>query len=258
MTRPVPPIRFFDITSKLKTKAWSPNCWKIRYVLNYKNLPYETTWVEYPDIEPTCLQIGASPTSNSTPRYTLPVIQDESSSSGPGVVLSDSYKILQYLESQYPSTPEGALSLNPDPQRTRTFLSAFRKQLSALWAFAIPQEVGILTPRSEEYFRRTRQEIFGVRKLEELMPKGKEREVRWKKFEEDLGVVDSWVPRDGARVFVGGGGRPTYPDFVVSAIMIWCRTIWGEDSQEWRDISSWHGGRWGRLVEMLKEYETVK
>ncbi|KAJ8091023.1 hypothetical protein PM082_024630 [Marasmius tenuissimus] len=52
-------IRFCDIPSKLRGSAWSSNTWKIRYVLNYKNLPYKTIWIEYSEIASTCQTIGA-------------------------------------------------------------------------------------------------------------------------------------------------------------------------------------------------------
>ncbi|KAG7086262.1 hypothetical protein E1B28_002229 [Marasmius oreades] len=240
-------IRLFDITSKLPSKAWSPNVWKTRYILNYKNLPYETTWVEYPDIASTCLKIGASPTTRAG-KYTLPVIQDTNT----GAVISDSWNIVEYLESTYPpANPEHSLI----PPGTRglqlAFLSAFRTQLRALWPIAIPQEVAILTPRSEEYFRKTREEFLKPENLKEEMVRG-----HWNQLERDLGVVDSWIRKED--IFVMGGGRATYPDFVVAALMIWCRTLWGRESGEWGErIAKWHGGRWGRLVEKLQEYEKI-
>ena len=62
-----------------------------RYALNIKGLPYTTQWVEYPDIERVCKQIGASPAEKkpdnpSQDHYTLPVIQDPNT----GRVVSDS------------------------------------------------------------------------------------------------------------------------------------------------------------------------
>ncbi|KAF9266033.1 hypothetical protein L218DRAFT_978964 [Marasmius fiardii PR-910] len=240
-------LRLFDIPSKLPQKAWSPNVWKARYVLNYKNLPYETTWVEFPDIASTCQKIGASPTTRKG-RYTLPVIEDTKTNA----VVSDSWNIVEYLESTYPpSNPEHRL-IPPEMRRVHEeFSDAFLNQLNALWPIALPHELKILNPRSEEYLRRTRECWFRPKHSEEETVKG-----YWKQFERDLGVVDSWMRKEDE--FFMGGRRPTYPDFVMSAMMIWCRTVWGRDSVEWGErIAKWHDGRWGRLVERFERFEKV-
>lgn len=67
-------VIFYDLASR-QGKGWSLNPWKgksrmlfnfcstcwefsaddipARLVLNYKNIPYETEWLEYPDLRPT-------------------------------------------------------------------------------------------------------------------------------------------------------------------------------------------------------------
>jgi glutathione S-transferase len=76
----------------------------IRLALNYKRIPYRTVWVEYADIQRVCQTIGAVPTGkrpNGDARYTLPTIVVP----GSGEVLSDSAKIVSYLEQRYPERP---------------------------------------------------------------------------------------------------------------------------------------------------------
>lgn len=46
-------ITLYDLDCKGRRACWSPNTWKIRYVLNLKNLDYDTIWLELPDIGPT-------------------------------------------------------------------------------------------------------------------------------------------------------------------------------------------------------------
>ncbi|KAF8509530.1 hypothetical protein BU17DRAFT_70416 [Hysterangium stoloniferum] len=68
-------------------------------VLNYKGIPYNTVWVEYPEIAATMRKIGAAPTStkpDGSPHYTIPM--------GSPTVISDSWKIVEYLEETYPSS----------------------------------------------------------------------------------------------------------------------------------------------------------
>jgi hypothetical protein len=75
-----------------------------RWVLNYKRLLYRTVWVEYPDIKPLSLEIGAAPTSHNADGaafYTLPAIHDPNT----GKTISDSFDIAQYLDVTYPERP---------------------------------------------------------------------------------------------------------------------------------------------------------
>jgi glutathione S-transferase len=133
-------ITLYDVPSDVSGKAWSPNMWKarcvllikylackftqhysgLRYVLNHKGIPYKTTWLEYPEIEPTMRSIGALPTSTKTdgsPYYSLPTIVDPSrrTSSGGPTVVSESFLIAEYLDEAYPTPdplfPEGTKAL---------------------------------------------------------------------------------------------------------------------------------------------------
>ncbi|TFY64395.1 hypothetical protein EVG20_g5963 [Dentipellis fragilis] len=96
------PLILYDIPSSLPDKAWSPNPWKARLVLNAKGIPYQTVWVEYPNIAGLCKRIGAEHTEMrpNGPHYTLPVVQDPNT----GAIVSDSFKIAQYLDKTYPDT----------------------------------------------------------------------------------------------------------------------------------------------------------
>ncbi|KAI0725636.1 hypothetical protein C8Q72DRAFT_749831, partial [Fomitopsis betulina] len=70
-------IILYDIPSSLPHNAWSPNTWKTRYLLNIKDLPYRTQWLEYPDIAGYLRALGVPPTAPGTiAPYTLPAIYD--------------------------------------------------------------------------------------------------------------------------------------------------------------------------------------
>lgn len=225
---------------------------RIRYSLNYKGIPYKTEWVEYPDIEDLCKKIGAPATdkkADGRPHYTLPVIFDPST----GLAVADSILIAQYLDKQYPSTPKLL------PQGTEVlqyaFFAAIRPLVETVRFFAIPKTNLLLNPRSEVYFRSTREEMFGG-KLEDVFPQGEEREVKWAKLRDGFGVIDEWFGHATEAPYVMGKS-PTYSDFVIAGYLIWVRNIFGENSPEWTDIVSWHGGRWGALVKSFEQYEAV-
>ncbi|KAK0452716.1 uncharacterized protein EV420DRAFT_1630370 [Desarmillaria tabescens] len=82
----------YDIPSTVSNKAWSPNVWKARYVLNYKGLPYRTEWVDSPT---------SKPSDGVAPHYTLPLLHDHST----GASVSESAAIARYLDKTYPETP---------------------------------------------------------------------------------------------------------------------------------------------------------
>ncbi|KAK0203279.1 hypothetical protein DFS33DRAFT_1346383 [Desarmillaria ectypa] len=245
------PITLYDIPSKLPINAWSPNTWKARYALNFKGIPYCTEWVEYPDIEGLYkkLNVPASATKQDgvTPYYTLPLLHDSST----GVTISDSAAIVEYLEATYPDTP----CLIPPGTRTlhAAFTTAFESQMKAIAPFSIPAVNTILNPRSEAFYRKTREESSGVT-IEEMNPLGERREKQWTMFKHDLGKADKWM-KEGNRFVMGE--TATFADVTMCAWILFLRISLGEDSPEFQDLSTWHGGRWSRLLKSFKKYGVV-
>lgn len=45
-------VTLYDLPSKNPCRTWSLNPWKTRLLLNYKEIEYDTEWIEYPDIAP--------------------------------------------------------------------------------------------------------------------------------------------------------------------------------------------------------------
>ncbi|KAK1236021.1 hypothetical protein PQX77_000735 [Marasmius sp. AFHP31] len=245
-------IEFYDIPSKLPGIAWSPNTWKTRYCLNYKGLPYKTIWVEYPDIEATCKRLGvATYKRDGTPYYTLPVIHDPST----GKSIANSPLIAEYLDETYPDTPKLF------PPGTRSLQTVFQHAIEwdhveNLDRFVLPQVASILNPRSYEFFNESRSKWYKVDTVADMYPKGEEKIELWNKWKDEWGAVDKWM-KDSETLLVMED-TITWADFVVAGWVIWCRCIWGEDSEEWKEIGNiWQGGRWGKLLKRLSEYETV-
>ncbi|KAK7048201.1 GST N-terminal domain-containing protein [Favolaschia claudopus] len=246
------PIILYDIPSKAPGIAWSPNTWKTRYGLNYKGLAYKTEWVEYPDIADFCIKIGAKPTMtrrDGSPYYTLPVIQDPNT----GAIISDSMRIAEYLDETYPDTPK----LIPAGTHVfqKTFMAAYDHATEGLWPFIIPAVAKILRPTSEEFFVRTREATLG-KKLTEVYPSGDDLQPAWKKVEDGFGKVDKWLnePMNEGKPFVMGDVL-SYADLMIAGEMQWCKMGFGEESDLWKDMLKWQDGRWGKLVDRLKEFE---
>ncbi|KAK7054416.1 hypothetical protein VNI00_003614 [Paramarasmius palmivorus] len=247
-------IELYDIPSKLPIIAWSPNVWKARYCFNYKKIPYKTIWVEYPDIQSTCKRLGAEPTSTNsdgTPLYTLPIIRDPNT----GAVISDSPRIAEYLEANYPDTP----TLYPPGTHAfqAAFLDAFEDLHLKVSRFTLPKTLNILNPPSYTFFKEDRERRRGRSILmEDFYPKGQEKEELWKGWKDDWAVVDGWIRKNPSGDFVFGE-TITWADLVIAGWVIWMRIVFGVDSEEWKDMATWHGGRWSKLLDNLSEYEAI-
>jgi glutathione S-transferase len=212
-------------------------------------------WVEYPDIEGVCSKLGAKRTSflsdgSGGKFYTLPVIHD----SRTNAVVSDSWDIAEYLDATYPDTPrlfpKGSQALQ------HSFTSAFKLQLDVIWFFIMPAAFDRLNEASKPYFRAAREGFFG-KKLEDFSPVGPVRDEQWKAVKGALDVVDYWLARGVPGQAYIAGDSPSFVDFVVGARFMWMKLVFGEDSQLWKEISSWHGGRWGMMLKSVSKYETV-
>ncbi|KAI0720557.1 hypothetical protein C8T65DRAFT_735887 [Cerioporus squamosus] len=249
------PIVFYDIPGVVN--AWSRHTWKTRYALNLKGIPYKTVWVEYPDIEALCKKIGASAADkrkDGTPLYTLPVIYDPHTKS----VVSDSGAITRYLDDTYPNTPRLI------PEEADALMSAFEDAIYAVIPdddyvpIIIPAAFSNLRPASQPYFRETREKRLG--KLEELAPIGSEKRAKkWEGVQKGVHKIAGWLEADGKEklFFMGDKKGITYADITLAGFFMWFKRCCGEDSQEWKDMMSWDGGRWARLMAALEKYETV-
>jgi hypothetical protein len=198
-----------------------------------------------------------------TPHYTVPAIYDPVTKTG----LTDSLAIAQYLDTKYPDKPklipEGTLVFH------KSWGTAFNLNLNALWQFMMPKVTWALNEPSEGYFRRTRLENFKV-SMEELYPaEGSEkRKKEWKKLEDGFRKMASWYGEDSRVVFVRGGedsrvvfvrggeDQVCFADMVLGGFIIWIRILFGRESEEWKDVERWDGGRWGRMVKALEKYES--
>ncbi|GJF00932.1 glutathione S-transferase [Phanerochaete sordida] len=245
------PIVFYDIPAREPAcMAWSPNTWRTRYALNYKGLSYKTEWVEYPDIEALCKKIGAPPTEkkpDGSDHYTFPVIFDPNTQR----VVADSGAIAEYLDAAYPDTPKLF------PSGTRALQAAFHQLLRPSVMLHIRNSVLLrvcqnLRPRSQEYFRRTREEGIG-RTLEQA---GSEKD--WPMLVRGLTLVKECLDANGEEGNVLlMGDRICFADIQLAAMLTWMRVSLGENSEQWRKLLSLHEGRWAQFMERFSKYQQV-
>ena len=216
-----------------------------RFVLGYKNLPFETVWVEYPDIAPKLKEIGASPSkrSDGSELYTVPVLSDPNT----GAVITDSWVIAEYLDKTYPEEPIF-------PKGSKGLISAFESALGALrgaaFRFCILRSSEILNERSREYFVTTREVALGD-KVDEWSTEGSKRDAHWAIIEKDFyGSAKKWYERSEGKWLMGDAF--SYADIILATQSLWYKRVYRDE--EWKRVASLHDGKWEKhLAEVEKE-----
>ncbi|KAH9908497.1 hypothetical protein F4778DRAFT_717414 [Xylariomycetidae sp. FL2044] len=207
-TQTEPEIVLYDLACT-KNVCFSPVVWRIRIMLNYKKVSYRTVFLEFPDIEQTLKGLGIAPAEScagSGIKYTVPAIHHVPTNT----YIMESAAIAQFLETIYPDPP---VPLTSDlggriQAETRSAIGP------AFGASIVPRELGVLSPRAQEYFRRTREARLG-HPLEDLLRP--EREDRaWKAADEKLRAIDELLRTNADKGPFVLGAQPSYVDFYIA------------------------------------------
>jgi len=148
-------------------------------------------------------------------KYTVPAIQHVPTNT----YMMDSAPIAQFLESTYPDPPvplTSELGREIEAKARSVAGTAFRTSV-------MPREIGILSPRAQEYFRRAREAELGHR-LEDLLDPDKE-EQSWNAVGEGMRAVSELMQThkaDGPFVL---GARPSYTDFFIAGSLQCARVV---------------------------------
>ncbi|CAG8895273.1 unnamed protein product [Penicillium egyptiacum] len=266
-------MTFYDIAlaPPPEKNACSPNPWKIRFALNFKNTPYKTTWVPLLDISSVrgALNIPASRTfADGSPYHTLPVLSDPAT----GRTVGDSFEIATYLQEQYPSS--GAGDLFPAQQLEFVFgrdlglyapvaEAQVAEELAAAYVkfntsvdslFSAHMRLMVdgfpFDPAVVEECKARFSQRIGV-PWDTLTVSGEEREELLKAFEETLGGLAKLYTRNASGPFLMGS-KASYADFIVGGWLRLSRVML--PGEEWEALKGWHNGVFGRLHEALEVF----
>ncbi|KAG9698034.1 hypothetical protein KCU95_g2923, partial [Aureobasidium melanogenum] len=264
---PLQPIVFYDIAFKAPREETNsaPNPWKTRFTLNFKALPYITTWVPLPDVEkirrnlqvPACRKYG-----DGSDYYTLPVITDPNTNENIG----DSFDIAVYLQKTYPGSgldlfPEQKLDYVYTPDQPSPVpltdirggehdnYAEFNMSVDAvftehviLMAHGMPMDAA-----GKQVFV----ERAGVDSFDAFAFVGEPRKQMMLSFERKLEGLANIFRRDDSGPFVLGA-KASYADLIVGAwLRMASRTL---ESTEWQALKGWHGGVFGQLHDALDRY----
>jgi glutathione S-transferase len=159
------------------------------------------------DVHPVNTQPG------SENKYTVPVILHVPSNK----YIIESALIAEFLESTYPNPPVPLTS-----ELGRKVESTGRSVVGAVFRTSMmPREIGILSPRAQEYFRRTREASLG-HPLEDLLINEDE---TWNAASDKIcafGELMQTNKADGPFVL---GAKPSYTDFFIAGSLQSARVI---------------------------------
>ncbi|KAF5362724.1 hypothetical protein D9758_011732 [Tetrapyrgos nigripes] len=202
--------------------GYSPYVWRICFALCFKGFAYRTHWLEYPNVKTIAESIGAPPTGkrpNGTVRYTIPIIHDSVTNK----VISGSFDIIEYLDTTYPDTVQLI------PKETRLLQKEFMNSEAGRVSYPPP------VVYSEE----------------------QEKEA-WEKFKNSaMGDMAKQMLDSEEAPFVMGK-KVSMADAVLFGRFACLRLLWDESTKEWKEMMSWHGGRWGRLFEAYESLPQVE
>jgi len=257
----IPEIILYDIPTNAANSpsTWSPNTQKIKFALNYKHLPFTTSWIEFLDIEPTFKQLGIHPHGKdifAPAAYTVPTIVTDAHAT-PKQILMESSVIAAYLDETYPTRALYRGSAESQ-QAQKKFIQLVDYQcIVPIQPLIMPTLLQNLSPASAAYFRRTREAMYGAT-VEELIA-GPKLEGQWAKAEEGLNVLVAFVDeaeKDGKQVLVvadeEGKTEPTYAAFVLASAFAWMVRV--GPAGGWERFKALNDGRWGKLWDLGEPY----
>ncbi|KAK4672229.1 hypothetical protein QC763_101290 [Podospora pseudopauciseta] len=204
-------VILFDLPSQPPCKAWSLNPWKTRLLLNFKNIPYKTEWLEYPDIAPR-LSPHLPPNEEGS-AYTIPTVILPS-----GKYVTDSKVIAEQLQALYP-TPHIDLA-SPYQAKMEELMPQLMKSFRPVYLPLIPKS--LLNEKSRPYWYDTRGKLLGM----EVDDFGRENggEKTWGKVEPVVKAVTALMKENPNGPFFEGK-QVVYADLVWGAFLIFLKRM---------------------------------
>ncbi|KAF8638631.1 hypothetical protein AX17_002056 [Amanita inopinata Kibby_2008] len=245
---PTPCIKLYDLKGASE-HSWAPNIWKIRFILNYKRLPYQTVWVEFHEVETQLRAMGAPPSAfrgDRRPVYSLPVLVDPARNPRSPEIISNPNSIAEYLETAYPARPVY-------PEGSRAVQTLFVHYIQEVFVKPL---LPIMVPLSHPQLRSAPGNHAGITPPLSVagMLAGPQWEQAWRQVKEQFDFLAMVLDKNSAdgEGTVAQGRELSYADFALCSVLIWIRRMAARDV--WAQIRTWNGGRWGKLYERCRDY----
>jgi glutathione S-transferase len=194
-------IRLYDLTTEDDRRP-SPFCWRAKYALAHKGLPFTTVPVGFLDI----------PGLGGGGHQTVPILDDG------GRIVGDSWAIADYLDQAYPDRPP-IFATAAERALCRFFESSlFMSAVRPLLMYCVKDIHDHALESDRAYFRATREKWLG-RTLEAVAA---EREEHRRAARQGLAAVRSTLAA-GAPFL--SGQSPGYADYMVAGFLLWPASV---------------------------------
>ena len=191
--------KLYDLAASDTSLRFSPYCWRIKLAMAHKNLRFETIPWHFTEKD----EVAFAGTSK------VPVLIDGET------IIHDSQAIAEYLEVTYPNSP--TLFNDPATRALTKFVKNWTEMTlhPAIARLVVPNIHAIIAPKDQEYFRRTREAVFGET-FEEMAAK---RAQYLPAFQAALVPLRATLK---TQQFLAGSG-PTYADHIVFGALQWAK-----------------------------------
>jgi glutathione S-transferase len=192
-------IQMYDLCGAEMDRRFSPFCWRAKFALAHKQVPYETVAWKFTEKD-----VIAAHSSK-----TVPVIVDGDRK------VSDSWAIAEYLEDTYPDAPP----LFPNGSGAVRFIKAWTETVlhPGIGPIVMYDIFRHVHPDDVSYFRESREARIGM-SLEDMHAKRDERLAGFRGSLNPLRAtlaVQPWL----------NGDTPAHADHIVMAAFMWARGV---------------------------------
>lgn len=191
-------MQLYDLASADPKLRFSPYCWRVKMALAHKGLAWE-------EIPWHFTEKDRLPEPNAG---TVPVLVDD------GMVVSDSWKIAEYLDERYPQKP----LFDSAQARSEALLIKFwieRTIHPFVTRMGLGDFLSVLHEKDKPYFRQTREKRFGM-PIEQYM---QTRDQARDGFRDALEPLRAML----AEQRYVAGNNPGYADYIVFGVLQWMR-----------------------------------
>lgn len=193
-------IELYELCGANEALLFSPSVWRSRMALMHKELDYTSVPCRFTEKDKIAF----------SGQKLLPILKDGDT------VVSDSWKIAEYLEEAYPDRP--TLFAGPGGKAGIVFFRGFVDTVYGLCApLAVLPVWSAIGPEDQEYFRETREARLG-KSLEDVCGDLQERI-------EALRSGLSMFRKMLASQPFAGGDAPLYSDHMLFGTLNWVRTV---------------------------------
>ncbi|MGC2125937.1 MAG: glutathione S-transferase family protein [Xanthobacteraceae bacterium] len=194
-------MQLYDLAAAEPERRFSPYCWRTKMALKHKGLAFDTIPWRFTDKDVIAF----------SGQGFVPVLVDGDR------VVSDSWKIANYLEDTYPDRPS---LFGGDGGRAVThFVNAWADGVlvGSIARLIVTDIFAHLAEKDRSYFRETREKRFGA-KLEAISADRDKDVPAFRKLLDPLRTVLKTQP-------FFGGAAPAYADYAVFGCFQWARCI---------------------------------